>query len=433
MSNPLEYARVVHRQPRPRPVWWRAAGNAISFLASLILAVIVIAVLSGVVTAVGGVFFGWIAGILVFVALPMIAAAAISVRRKRGAIVLAYIEQATRLSLPLDAMLVAARHSETGSLRYRIASLRELMLAGMPLGQAIEHSVPEISVRTARLIDSAERLGQLPATMHRLVNENRRQTTPPDVVAMSNAYPIVLPLMIVVVIGVVCVFVMPKFEQILRDFETPIPAITKLVLKLARTVVPLVGGIALMAALVAAAVTVRRILGWRSFGHANRLAEWCDRLFGRTIVGRFFRDRHLGDVCFTLADAFRSNRPADAAIGEAMSLSTGPTVHRMLKNWQANVQRGDDLATAAAKAKWPCAIVGMIGPAERTANLPDTFGYLARFYSTRFDRGLNFLQSAVLPMTTFVGGVCVLAVALCMFLPLIEVVNHLDFSMWSNR
>src|SRR4051812_30851173 len=66
-----------------------------------------------------------ISPVLGIILLPLGARVMETVRRRRGAIVLTYIEQAVRLNLPLPRMLYAAERSEKGKLSMRLRQVRE--------------------------------------------------------------------------------------------------------------------------------------------------------------------------------------------------------------------------------------------------------------------------------------------------------------------
>ena len=90
------------------------------------------------------------------------------------------------------------------------------------------------------LIEVGERIGRLPQALERLVHEQTADARR-DVAAVwfYRAYPIVMSLVLATVLSLILVFVIPKFEQIFRDFGTKLPYITQVVLDISRDLGPL--------------------------------------------------------------------------------------------------------------------------------------------------------------------------------------------------
>ena len=83
--------------------------------------------------------------------------------RRRGIVVLSYLEQAVRLNLPLPAMLTAAAASEPPGTARLLRHLRNDLESGTSMANALRQTAPVVGRRITGLIESAERLGQLPA------------------------------------------------------------------------------------------------------------------------------------------------------------------------------------------------------------------------------------------------------------------------------
>src|SRR5688572_10440895 len=151
--------------------------------------------------------FGWgttptvsYAVVLAVVALfPLVLRMITMIRRRRGAAVLTYVEQAVRLNMPLARMLDAARASEGGGLSERLAELSMRLKHGHGLARAIEISVPEVPATAVATLAAAERVGRVPQALHRLTHEQSTKFTADTTdAAFYRAYPL---LMIVLITG----------------------------------------------------------------------------------------------------------------------------------------------------------------------------------------------------------------------------------------
>src|SRR5438046_1821075 len=183
---------------------------------------------------------GYLAAIAVIGFLPIGLKLARVIRRRRGAMMLQYLEQAVRLNLPLPRMLRAAQQSERGPLALRLAQLRQLIEEGYPIGAALEGGAPEVGQREATLIASAERMGRLPQALRGIIREQasvNRSEGSADA-AFYRAYPMVMIVALGSAISTLSIYVFPKYETIYRDFAIKLPWITTTTFRLSETLGP---------------------------------------------------------------------------------------------------------------------------------------------------------------------------------------------------
>ena len=371
---------------------------------------------------------GYIAALAVVALLPLILRMARLVRSRRATILLTYLDQAVRLNLPLPRMLAAAATSEKGVMALRLMHVRTLIEEGAPLGAALEAAVPELPRRDASIIAGAERIGRLRGGLERCLRERQlelRKSSMDDQV-FYRAYPLVMIVVLSSVIGVFSVFVMPKFEQIFKDFGVKLPGMTITVLELARTVGPLLVFLAIVAVLLASALSLWHAIHpvragmLVSRGVRDRVFWWLPILHGLE------RDRGLADAFDLLAEALAVATPIDRAFAEAAGLRVNVVLRRRLERWAAAVASGMSVGDGARVASMPPLVTGMLTNVSATASAADVFGFLARYYRTRFSRTAALVEGAMVPVVVLVFGFFVACVALAMFMPLITLIQNLS-------
>jgi type IV pilus assembly protein PilC len=408
MNEPTEPQR---QHDEPRPLGDQLIGG-VKLMVRLCLWV------AAFVVAIG---FVAVSPILGIVFLPLAARVMETLRRRRGAIVLTYLEQAVRLNLPLPRMLYAAERSEKGKLARRLKGLRELLQSGVSVGMAVEEGVPEMPRRTVRLTEAGERMGRLGPTLTRLVAEDQRTVAqvggqPP----LTGAYLLMMVLVTTAVVWMVTVFVLPKYEAIFMDFGTKLPAITVFVFRTAGTLAPLLMVVVVLLAIVYLVARLWDTLGLRR----DRIdAAWVWVTGVLPFVSGVTKARGWADVCQLMGDALEVGRPASEALDEAAGLRLVPPVKRRVIDWSAEVTGGRSLQEAAREARLPALITGMLEPAGGSVDAAGVFNFLARYYRTRFSRTLLLIQGAVMPATVLIMAVIVGAIALAMFTPLVALIN----------
>jgi type II secretory pathway component PulF len=367
---------------------------------------------------------GYFAAVAVLGALPLIQWIVRLIRRRRAATLLAYLEQAVRLNLPLPRMLWAAQRSEPGKLSRQLRALRQRLEEGLPIGAAVHASVPELTARASSLIEVGERIGRLPQALSRLVREEasaaRRDVA---TVWFYRAYPVVMALVLATVLSMLLVFVIPKFEMIFRDFNIQLPGITQAVLEVSRDLGPLLLLLTCVAVFYLAGNALWDMVHPRD-GAPTVLGSLRDRLLWTLPVSHgLARDRGLADVCETVAEALHVGTPADRALTEASRIQTNAVLRQRVARWAGAAGEGRSLAEAARAAGMPAMIPGMLGSARGTDEAADVFGFLARYYGSRYSATATMLQAAVIPVTVFIFAFLVASVALALFVPIIHLLN----------
>jgi type II secretory pathway component PulF len=318
--------------------------------------------------------------------------------QQQSMIVLTYLEQAVRLNLPLPAMLSAAAESEPGWVARRIERLRMHIAMGSSIADALRQAMPGSNRRAIALVQAAERTGRIGPELTRLVREqqnNRNRNLGER--SFIRSYPAAMAMVIPFIVSLIMIFVMPKFQQIFKDFRVPLPPLTVALMQFCNFFAPWGFAVVLIVALLAIILqTVARRMNW---------------------PGRWFTtNRDLSDICHVIGGEMDAGLPMDAAIRGASELSIGKSMRDKLRAWADGIDRGLTAKDAAIDAKMPKLIAGL-------ATTSAGFEFLSRYYAGKFSRLTILLRAAVIPAMVFVFGIIVAIVALSLFLPLISLID----------
>jgi type IV pilus assembly protein PilC len=293
---------------------------------------------------------------------------------------------------------------------------------GVSLADALAAAVPEVSVRQLGLLDFAEHGGKLPQALDRLIREHVGQSRQfHEKRALAYWYPPVLLLAGGVCIGLLGIFVFPRFVYILRDFKIPMPAITRWVIggwEMIFWFLPVV----LLGLLMMCGLRLRDAMrigrpNWFLRRVRDRIVWWLPLLHVAA------RDRAMSDLCASLADAAELGVPLDHALRRAEQLDLNLIVQRRVASWGDGIASGMLPAEAARKAGMPPLLVGMLSTARQADDAAEVFDFVARFYGSRFDRRRELLRGAYIPVVTLLMGLMVAAIALALFVPMQQLIQ----------
>lgn len=419
----LTYAvpRVQGQSPQAR--WWT---GLVRRLVWCVLGMIGVSLLIGVAAMGMRLAMFWVGPVVVLLVL-ITSYAAQRIRRRRSAVIVSYLDQAVRANYPLSQWLFAAAQSERGAIRRRLLRLVDGLRLGVDVADALELSVPEATRRQIAVVRAAERAGRLRQGLSRLVRDERRN--PADDVAtrgMAMAYPLVVTLMLLGVMGLVMIFVIPKFELILLDFNLTMPWVSRLMLDVARILAMPLG----LVAVVMFILVIGKAFEGMFFVIPDTSPPWrrvTDWLAWVTPIWRTqLRSQQLADLCDATAAGLDNGLPFDRALSSASCAATNGVLRRRVERWRAHLESGQEIHQAARGAAMPALMVGMLATAKQAAHTADVMRFLARYYESRFSRTRAVLHGAIIPIMVLVAGAFVLLVMLGLYTPMIEMADMLS-------
>ena len=424
-QSPLDYASARTPVRYAQQLWAKRPTGLAATLALLLAWMVAAAVLAGgfggfiafaLLPALG--FMGPLLAMLVLAAVALLVGA---FRRRRTLAVLTYLEQVVRLNLPLPQMLLAAEQSESRLVARRLRNVRELIEAGAPIGFAIESEVVDLPLRSVRLIQSAERIGQLPSMLSQLLRQARaREAEESTDRLFVVAYPLMLAVVLGLVVSLIMVFVIPKFEKIFMDFRVPLPPLALWTIDTARWLgLPFL----IIASTVAWVYLALKLWGVFLPMPRMRVIRPLDALLWYTPLAHgFLRDRGMADICHVVGDALAGGRALDWALAEAGQLRINSILAERVGRWRSGVEAGMAPADAARQAAMPPLLVGMLATGSAGGEAAEAMHFLSRYYGARFSRIAALLRGAIIPGLALLGGLAVCLVVLTVFLPMVRLV-----------
>jgi type IV pilus assembly protein PilC len=347
-------------------------------------------------------------------------------RRRNGAIIVGYVDTAVRLNLPVHAFLSAAEASERGRCARQIVELRSLLHAGLPIGAALRE-IPDVPRETAERIAAGEAMGQLRQSVMKSREFDRQKDQErlenPDAV-VYRLYPLFLVFVLSAFLLFTMFFVIPKFEEIFKDFGTPLPEVTQRLINFCGFFtedtplgVLLVLGLAGLILLTGSTLMTRIFLPGFPLPPFGRMAQWVAwRIpFARTIQ----LNKGMAETCELLATSIREGATLPDTLRRAEMLPVNTGFKAQIAAFRQAIGEGKLLHDAAESARLPHLLVGLLAmpstPGESQAAM---FGFLARHYRQRFTRAILFLQSSYMPIVVILLGFIIGFILLGLFSPL---------------
>ena len=328
----------------------------------------------------------------------------------------AHLREIAASGMPLAAGFRAAAE-ETGS--RRLARSYRRIAAGLDAGAAWEdlflRNVAAVPSYVLGVIQAGMRAGDLPGTLDALADQQRIRRDVRRKVRGAIAYPITLMAALTLLYGLAYAWLVPLFRRIFDDFDTELPAATRILLQSSEQVVPFLA--VAVVSLVAVCFAVRAIGGpvtWArlvsSIPLFGPLIHWA----GVTEMSRLLQILVQQHVPLPEALEITARGVADANVAD-------------VTRWLARGTR-DGLRLASmieATPRLPGELLPVLSRGQSTGRLDEALANVTEMFEARIQLRVSLLNLILPPLILIVvaGGVCWFLVAL--FLPLVALVQNL--------
>lgn len=321
----------------------------------------------------------------------------------------------------LRGLEVLARQERNRQLRRIIELLAEDIRSGETLSGAMARHTRVFDRLYANMIKAGEAAGLLDVVLDRLAHFQEKSLQLRRKVRAALMYPFIVLTVAVLILGVLLVFVVPKFKQIFADMlkGAPLPPLTQLVLGVSEAVrmhylVAIIGAFAAWA--------IYRVFK-RTKPGARLLDGWVLQVpvFGelllKSLVARFTR---------TLGTLLSSGVPILQAITITRDTTGNARVAEALDLVHDRVKAGEPVAKPLEITQvFPGMVASMIEVGEQTGQLPEMLTKIADIYDEEVDAAVAGLSSLIEPVLIVFLAIIVGTIVIALFLPIIRIVQLL--------
>lgn len=311
----------------------------------------------------------------------------------------------------LDTLL--ERH-EGGAARQVLQEVREDIRGGSSVSDSFgkfPHFFPLLYVASIR---AGERTGDLPITLSRYIDYQKRVERIKAKVRNASFYPVMLTFAVVAVLAFLLIYVVPSFTSIYADANVDLPLITVIVMSLADW---LVAALPLLIPGILATVPLLRLFLQSEKG-GLLIDRWVLRL---PFFGNLVREYALLSFCRTLGTTLLSGIP----VVEALQMSRGTLNNRILESSMAQatrrVEEGENVAQAfEGSGIFPGLALRMIAVGETGGALAGMLEDVAGFYESEVERRLDRLTTLIEPLMMASMGLLIGGVVVAMYIPIFQ-------------
>ena len=332
------------------------------------------------------------------------------------------LAQLTSAGLPLlTGLKVLEKQEKDATLRRVLGELSEVIEGGGTFSEGLAQHPKVFNKLFVSMVKAGELGGVLEVVLDRLAMFMEKAMKIKGKVKAAMFYPIAVLVVAVVIMGILLVFVIPKFKDVFADMlgKDGLPDFTELVLSISDTIRLNVMGT--MSGVFACFFTFAMI-GRTNFG--RYILDKMSLVF--PVIGPVVERVAIARFARTLGTLINSGVPILQALNIVKDTSGNVVVARAVQDVHDSVKEGETIvAPLDASRVFPPMVISMVDVGEKTGDMPQMLEKIADTYDEEVDRAVESLTSLIEPIMIVFLAVIVGGIVIAMFLPLIVMIESL--------
>lgn len=345
---------------------------------------------------------------------------ALTNRRVKGQVMAGFYSQMSSLlrsGVPmLRALTVLSQQSTDATLSAVLTEIKGRVEEGEPLGQAMSRYPKVFSDMGVNMTRAGAEGGFLEDALERVGTFTELQEDLKGRTVSALAYPIFLFGVGSIVITILIVFFVPKFDMMfdrLRD-KGQMPWVTDALLSFSR-MLQSYGWLVLLA--IGAAIFLLRV---KLSSEAGK--EWADRAKLKVpVLGGILMNLAVARFCRVLGTLLANGVPILKSLDISRTATGNRLLSRSIADAAENIRSGDSLASPLkSSGHFPLTVVEMISVAEESNSLDRVLPEIADSLEKRTFRRLDLFVRLLEPVMLLVMAMLVMLVVLALLVPVIR-------------
>lgn len=315
------------------------------------------------------------------------------------------------LTVP-DALALAVNRPDSPALGAALARVLHEVQNGSALADACARYPEAFEKLYVAALRTGEKTGDLFGVLGRYQTYLKHRVALRRKLAQALAYPMFLLVALTVILGVLFVFVMPRFVAMYADLGSELPFATRVLMALverAYIVLPLT-----------AVAVLGAVWGWRRLTSSPAGQRRVARIkAGLPWLGDLQHTVSTAQLARSLATLLGGGTPLVDALRTAAASLTNPLHLDRLEAATERVVGGESLHRAVrATQLMPETAARMVEVGEATGALDGMLAEVAQFYEDALDTRLARLMSVIEPMLMLLMGLIIGGIIIVMYLPI---------------
>ena len=339
------------------------------------------------------------------------------IKVKSKTLVLATRQLATLLDSDIvldEAIKITAEHTREKRFANILYALREEVMQGKRLGQAMT-AYPNIFSNTyTSLVTAGDASGNLPSMFDNLASYLEEVENIKQKVVSALAYPIILIVFSLAVITALLTFVMPQVVDQFVRAGVALPLLTELLLSVSRNMPYIL-------LLLATASFLGMLWYKRIRSKPKQLIKLHKRFLSLPMFGGFILNAELERFSSTMYMMLNSGINLDAAMEESVKVINNKYLQELIMTAKKQVTEGTDFVVSLQKTEiFPDIFLQLIASGYLSGNLTSMFKKVSEFMKSEIESRRSMILSLLEPIVIIIMGGFILLIVLAILIPIMQ-------------
>jgi general secretion pathway protein F len=321
-------------------------------------------------------------------------------------------------SVPIvDTLEALSEQVENERLKVILTEVKQKVNEGVSIGNGLVPYTNVFSPFYVNMIKAGESSGTLGVVLERLAEYTEKQGALKSKIISSMAYPILMIIVSVIIVGVLFVVVIPKISVIFEDMGTALPIYTQILITLSNFTKNNI--LYILGTIVAVVFLFRKYIK-TPVGKE----KWDETKLKLPLFGRIIRLSAVGQFTRTLATLHGAGVPLLQAMDIVHNIVDNTVIKKALAEAKTAVSEGKSLAaTLATSGQFPPIVIHMISVGEKTGQLETMLSHVSDSYDIEVETRIQTLTSLLEPaMIIFMGGT-VAFIVIAIMMPIMQMTS----------
>jgi type IV pilus assembly protein PilC len=328
----------------------------------------------------------------------------------------------------LRSLQILESQQKPGKMKSILIGVCEEVEGGSSLSEAMSKYPKAFNHLYVKMVNAGEIGGVLDVILQRLAEFMEKAERLKRKIRGALVYPIVVVVIAGLILTGIMVFIIPKFEEIFRDFGVSLPGLTRWLIRTSRWVAGTNPGQTIPGWVV---VLPSPLILWVLFKLIRKAgpgrAATDTVLLYSPIFGKIVRKTVIARFTRTLGTLVAAGVPILEAIKITKETSGNYVFEKALQRVYDSIREGEGFAGPLRESKTCDAIVvNMIDVGEETGELDAMLLKIADNYDEEVDVAVASLVSLLEPLMVVVLGGIVGTIVIAMFLPMVKMIESLQ-------
>ena len=319
-----------------------------------------------------------------------------------------------RVSPIEESLRTIARQTESEKARGVIDTVHGGVLEGRSLAEAMQREAKSFPQLYRAMVSAGEGAGSLPIILDRLADLQERQAQVRSKLFAALAYPLMLALVAMFVVGAQMIYVVPKVVEQFDTVGQQLPLLTRVVIGISG----LLAGWWWAMLLVVGGVS---FLCWRLLQDPARRLAFDLRLLRLPLIGRLIRDLHAARLARTLSTMVASRLPLIEGLALTSRTVRNHALRQASEQMVEAIRGGGSLSAALRRTGlFPPLLVYLTASGESSGQLDTMLERAADYLEREFDSFTAAALAMLEPAIIVIMGAIVAAIVLSILLPILQ-------------